>query len=597
MSKILERITQLKDTVSFTKDADHQAIQVIIAQYNDLKETRHSVESIWDNIARYVLPKYQGAFGGRNISPVIDKSVSDATASNANLRHAGMLEELLTPQRRNWFSLECDNLKAIFKGLKQDENVPDFSEEMATSEIKQYMEELTEQVQKKILDPEAHFTANIHEVFLQLSSFGKGCLRVEARRNHLNQVVGFSFRCIPLGDMYFAENDQNKADTVFVKSSYTLPEAVRKWGEENLSEEKRQTLQEGGDDILTKKYEFVHGVFPNPSYAGNFPFKSIVFEASSEGEISSDPLHIVETKNYHTMPYIVTRYIIAPDEIYGRSPAWQILPSCQALNTLVSTSVEASERSVHPVVLTAHEGMMQDDISLDAGSILHGMMRSDGSKMIDQLPIGNYRGANETIEMLKSEIKEAYALDLFQLFSSRDRMTAHEVSERNSEKSFFLSHVMGRQQAELLAPMFNRMIDIMFASGEFLPEPTPMVLDILQSPHFEYDIQYQSPLARYQKADQLSSMVQAINVMVDIATKFGDPSALDSVKVQKIVQKVAEYGYLPQSCHNSEEEMKQIGEARKAQQQDQQKMENAGGIASMVKAMTEAQQAEGAMAQ
>ena len=68
-----------------------------------------------------------------------------------------------------------------------------------------------------------------------------------------------------------------------------------------------------------------------------------------------------------TFPAPTTRYDQTPNEIYGRSPAMQVLPAIKTLNEQKKTMLRQGHRVVDPVLLLPDDGVI-DAFSLKAGS-------------------------------------------------------------------------------------------------------------------------------------------------------------------------------------------------------------------------------------
>jgi hypothetical protein len=127
---------------------------------DDLAIERYQWESIWQDVVDYMLPNRSPVIG--TITPGEDRSVEiyDSTAYNALLRLAANLNDMLTNQSSQWFMLGVDD-----EELAEDPTVQEWL--MATTKAV-----------RKYLDS-SNFYDQVHELYMDLGSFGTGILYIE----------------------------------------------------------------------------------------------------------------------------------------------------------------------------------------------------------------------------------------------------------------------------------------------------------------------------------------------------------------------------------------------------------------------------------
>ncbi|MDN8888877.1 portal protein, partial [Staphylococcus aureus] len=75
-------------------------------------------------------------------------------------------------------------------------------------------------------------------------------------------------------------------------------------------------------------------------------------------------------------------------EIYGRSPAMNVLPAIQTLNEEKKILIKQGHRVVDPVLLAHDDGVM-DGFSLKPGALNYGGVNAQGQKLVHTLDTGN----------------------------------------------------------------------------------------------------------------------------------------------------------------------------------------------------------------
>jgi hypothetical protein len=182
--------------------------------------------------------------------------------------------------------------------------------------------------------------------------------------------------------------------------------------------------------------------------------------------------------------------------------------------------------------------------------------------------------------MERSVINDGFLVSLFQILVETPAMTATEVLERAREKGALLSPTMGRQQSEALGPMIEREVDVLIKQNMLPPMP-----DVMVEAGGQFDIEYDSPLSRSQRAEEASGWLRTLEAAIAYANTTQDLGVLDQFDSDVIYQQLAEINAVPQSWMRGEDAIKQIRESRAQQQQMQQAMEAAPAAAGVMKAL------------
>ncbi len=490
----------------------------IIKHYDSLAQLRSPWEALWQELADYVLPQ-GGNFLNRQ-SPVMGRQkIFDSTAPLALGQFAAALESVLTPRAVRWHSLSS-------AGQEDDR------------ELNTALEELCDHLFNLRYRPEAGFANQLHETYLSLGLFGTAVLYV----GDLNGT-GPIYRARPLSEFFLGEDQYGRIDTVFRHYQLTARQALNEFEPQNLSENILRAAQNPGQ--AEKKFDFLHAVFPNPDYnpsqlgLSGWAFSSYHLEKASQS--------IVRLGGFRTMPYIVSRYLTTSGEIYGRSPAMTVLADIKQVNEMEKTILRAGQKIVDPPLLLPDDDVLSA-ISLRAGALNYGGLSEDGRPRV--LPLEGTGRLNVGLEILNEKrqvINEAFLVKLFHVLLEGPQMTATEVLQRAQEKSELLGPAIGRQQTELLAPIIYRELDIILSY-----ECPPQTLDLILAKDGWLNIQYDSSVARSQRAEVANQVLRTVDSLALLARH--DPKALSLINFPEAAKTIAKALGLPNKLLLSSEE-------------------------------------------
>jgi len=255
------------------------------------------------------------------------------------------------------------------------------------------------------------------------------------------------------------------------------------------------------------------------------------------------------------------------------------LPSIKVLNEQKKTLLKQGHRTVDPVLLTHDDGVL-DTFSLKPGAINPGGVSSEGRALVHALPTGSLAAGQELMDMERGTINDIFLVSLFQILIETPTMTATEVLERAREKGALLSPTMGRQQSEQLGPMTVREVDLCLKQGLFPPMPPELI-----EAEGEFDIEYDSPLSRAQRAEEASGWLRTLEAAIAYANTTQNLDVLDNFDEDVIYRNLSEINAVPASWMRDEDGIKLRREQRAQQQQIQQMVEAAPAAAGVMKAI------------
>jgi len=542
----------------------HEASPVAIAiiqQFAQLSTNRGNWESHWQEIAERILnahstnfvnPGSQSTRGERRTTELFD-----STGSIALNRFAAILDSLLTPRNQTWHRVLASD-----SNLNKDRSVM------------LWFEQLNRIVFKYRYAPLANFSSQNQQQYTSLGAYGTGCMFTD----QLAGGPGVRYRNVHLSECYFAENHQGLVDTAFRHFPMTARQMVQKWGMENVPARVLETTKTHPQ----REFFILHCVKPNtqldPRRADFRGMPFLAYYVSIEGQV------LLDIKGFTSFPYSISRYEQSPGEVYGRSPAMDVLPAIKTLNEQKKTLLKQGHRTVDPVLLT-HDDGVADTFSLKPGAINTGGVSREGKLLVQALPVGRVDIGKDLMDDERAVINDAFLVTLFQILIETPTMTATEVMERTREKGILLAPTIGRQQSEYLGPLIEREVDLLVKQGLVPPLP-PILLEA----EGDYRIEYDSPLSRAQRAEEASGLLRAVEAALNIAGQTGDPAPLDHFNWDVIIPEISAIQGVPTKWLHGADAISRARQARAEQIKLQNQIDAAPGAAALQNAGTKRQQ-------
>lgn len=525
---------------------EEKLVQQIVRDQQTMETARSTWEQHWQEVAERCLPRGADFIGAIRDGKKKAEHAIDSTAILALERFAAAMESVITPRTQTWHSLSA-------AGFEDDD------------EVKRYLEQVTKIIFRYRYAPEANFANQNSENYVSIGAFGNGCLYVD-------EIPGKGMRyiCYHLRELYCEENYQGVIDLVHRKFKLSARQAVQQFGKENLPE----SIQRASESNPMAKFEFIHRVCPNDEIQFTEENQRMADYTGMDWAsfyVAKDGNKVVQRGGYHTMPYCIGRYYKSPGETYGRGPGMTALPDMKMLNEMNKETLIGAQLANRPPVLVSDDGVLES-FSLVPGSINSGGVNSSGNAMAIPFNTGSQPQLGmEMMEQKRQLINDVFLVTLFQiLVQSNGQMTATEAMLRAQEKGQLLAPTAGRIMSEQLGPMIHREIDILYRNGK-LPDPPQQLIDA--SNGWDFDIDYQSPLVRMQRAEEGQGILNTLQAVGQLA-QF-DQSVISIVKAGAAVRQLAEINGMPLSTILSEDEEAEV----KAQQAQQQQLNNIMNVA------------------
>jgi len=523
----------------------------LLADFNRMISDRSDFETMWRGISKWLLPDH-GVFTytskPRPKQRALSRIMNDVAEDALDVLTAGLQAGLTSPARK-WFSLEFDkpHLNKI---------IP----------LRTWLDECVKVLYSAF--QASNFYSIIHSFYTEYAGFGIGAIYFGA------DADPFRFEVCEIGTYAIAEGPDhrvNKLYRVLFKSA------------KNVVDTFPDTVSDRVKRMADTYPEFVvpvlHAVFPQKK--GGKPFTSVYLEylnsgsgtypypTETSGSVSgTSEDRILRVSGFHEFPFLVSRWELIGDKVYGPSPGKKAVPSIMRLQEIEKAQMLATHKEADP--------------PLNAPARMQGQIR--------KLPggINYYDNPNETvnevyrirrdlnpsftnIERIEKGIKTKFFNELF-LTASRDPnlspLKAAEVYERKDERMIRLGPTVERAQYEILSPLINRGFNIAGRKGMVPPFPMEFA-DEVQN----YKIVYTSPLAEAQKQlgmAPISNFLQTFAGVLQLA-----PEARDKVNADRLVDEIGETTGAPAVIFNTEEEIAAIRQQRAEEARRQQQIQDA----------------------
>lgn len=523
-----------------------------IRKLEKMNGDRSTFENHWDEVARLVLTR-QDDFQNKHQTPGQrrGKDKYDDTAPLALERGAAAIEGILIPRGQQWHTI----------GLPE--------ELLEDHEANVWAEDLTDFLFRKRYSAKANFASQAHEYIMSLLAFGTSVMAVEDIVGH-----GVRYKNLHLSENHIAENNLGNIDTNYRRYKLTARQAKEKFGDNAPP-----CVEKALEKEPMRELEFLHVVLPDEDGATDMPFASY--------HISVEDNTLIDVGGFRGFPYIVSRWVTAPNEIYGRSPAMTVLSEIKMLNQMRKTDLKARHQAVSPPILAADQATIRK-LSMKPEKINYGTLDAAGNPLVRPYNTGNnIPVSNNGLEESRQVINDAFFVTLFQILVESPAMTATEVMQRAQEKGTLLSPTAGRQLSEFLSPLIEREISIYESYGIFEDDEILEMPESIKEREGEFEIEFTNPLTRMMGAEDGLATERTVQAMLPMAQL--DPSILAPIDWKEYANIIRKANGAPTSLFKSDEQLEAEQAAAQEAQAMQQMIEAAPQVAGAVKDISQAQ--------
>ena len=211
-------------------------------------------------------------------------------------------------------------------------------------------------------------------------------------------------------------------------------------------------------------------------------------------------------RDLKSWPWVISRYMKASNERYGRSPVLYALADIRTLNKVVELTLKNASISIGGVFTAVDDGVLNPQtISIVPGAVI-GVSSNGGPRGPSLTPLPRSGDANLSqivANDLRTNIKKAL-LDESLTPENMSARSATEINAKLSELTQNLGSAFGRLISETMFPIVRRSLELMDEMG--------MIELPLKVNGLEVTVVPQSPLAMANNAERLGEIMQFMQI-------------------------------------------------------------------------------------
>ena len=243
--------------------------------------------------------------------------------------------------------------------------------------------------------------------------------------------------------------------------------------------------------------------------------------------MEKESANIVQFHIENTNPYIVPRWSVIPEEIFGRGPAIKMLPTIKSVNKMAEFELKAAAMAVSGAYTVVSDGVVNPyNMQIKPNM----MIPVSAPDTIQPLSLSGSPEFNALVmSKMQEDIKLAFLAEPMPGFNDPVR-TATETQIRNSNFLKKSGAQLGRLKSEWIEKVISRSVDILQRVGK-LP---PISVDGRQ-----VTIKHTSPLAKIEDQEDLIGLSDLMSFMERIEPLSPGITGL-TIKLEEVPNFVAQ---------------------------------------------------------
>ena len=523
----------------------------IVKEMKSRESERMPMDSYFQTLHNYFYVEGANITTKKSKGSEINELLDSTSLVSGNILAAGLCN-YLTPESTKWLFLRHPN-----KALQDDKAV------------QQWMNDTTDEVLLTL--SRSNFYNQMPTFYKASSVYGTaGLVFEEDERDKIR------FYNIPVPNLYLTEDARERPNAFWLKYEYTAEQAIDRFGSK-CSDMIKEVYKSGANS--DKKFEFLCYIGerqerdPEKMDALNMAVRMVWVEKQTQ--------NIVYESGFKKMPCVAHRFYKLPFQVYGRSPAMEALPHVRLANIIQETIMRASMKQADPALAIPDDAFIGHP-NFNPRQINY-YQRGHLSPKDEIIPVGNFGALNIGLNELQNQreqINKIMYVDTFQAFTDLTKqMTVPEVMERTNEKLTLLGPAVGRFMNDVLQPLIEKVVVMLFEQGALPPLPDAMRADA------SFDVRFVGRLVQAQRQTEINNIVSALGIAGQVAQV--KPEALDMLNADKIVKEVFDIQNVNPELLNSDMEVRALREARAEAQQQMENLQTAGAVAETYKAAAE----------
>jgi hypothetical protein len=387
------------------------------------------------------------------------------------------------------------------------------------------------------------------------ATYGHGVMLIDEHRSDGR----LRFMTVKISEAYLDTNEYDEVDTVFRYFSMTLRNMASFFGEDNLSESRKQDLQDKAK--WNTEVTVLHAVYPRQEFdkdalgAKGKPWASVFLDEAQD--------HVLEESGYDEFPYAVFIWDRIVGTAYGECPAIHSLKDIILLNKIDESRIKIAQMSADPPY------NVPDSMRGYENVVPHGYnYYTEAGQVVTPVAVGaNYPISLDINKAIEDRVKDWFHVDFFLMLQHEGgkAMTATEVMELQGEKAAVLSDLVVALNSAL-QQIIRRSFNILLRK-RMIPSPP----EALMGSGTRLKVDFTGPLAqaqkKYHEAGGIAQGLQIAGAVAQIA-----PGALDVINFDQLLKTGLEGAGVSQLVINEDEDIEKMRQAR-AEAQEREKQE------------------------
>ena len=438
-------------------------------RYKKAEAHKEQWRSIYEEAYEYALPMrnlYDGYYEGNTPGQNKMKRVFDSTAIHSTARFANRIQSSLFPPQRPWCRLEPGN------------EIPDQQKIQAQQALDFYAEKMFGVM------AQSGFDLAMGEFLLDLA-VGTACMLIQPG----DDVTPIRYTAVPSFHLSFEEGPNGSVDTVYRKFKRPFRNIQIEFPDADIPDEVSSKYKED-------PYETVELLEATYTENGQIYYCIVTMEGDFK----------LVHRDLKSFPWVISRYMKASNERYGRGPVLYALPDIKTLNKVVELTLKNASISIGGVFTAVDDGVLNPQtISIVPGAVI-GVSSNGGPRGPSLQPLPRSGDANLS-QIVSNDLRINIKKTLLDESLPPDNMSARsatEIVERMKELSQNLGAAFGRLISETMFPVVRRTMELMDEMGMI---DLPLKINGLQ-----VTVTPVSPLAMASNLDRLNEVMQFMQI-------------------------------------------------------------------------------------
>ncbi len=502
---------------TYAPRTDDEIITHDLEGFSAARTRRYNFEVQWQESSLLAWPEYANTFfwgnrqypGAKKTQQQIDSSVSIGSHRFAAIYYASSF-----PSTSPWL-----------RYYHPDDYL------MKQQGVGEYYDQLSRTMWRERYKASASFRRNILQNCQSVGVFGNANLYIDALDPKISGgEYGLRYTALPVGEVWYILDHQQSVCGFYRAFRWTAGQINQKWPDTFP-----QALSAALDRQSQEKFEVLQCVYPRDDYdAARIDSKGMRYVSRY---ISMAGRVILEERGYRTNPLATMRYMIAPDEDYGRGPMQMVLPAAKTLNMMKSVFLEQGHLAGKPIYLTTDNATFE--LERYPGAVNKGGLSDGGEELVKILPTGNVQITEEMMKAEKDIIDDAFLVRFFSLalkLEDAPNLTARQILELVEQRATLMGPLADGPVDEFMGNLIPRELDVLSyidaglpKNAGILPEQPPVLKEALRVGYTDddYEIESTSPMTRAMMAGENASYMQMVETLANIAKSSNDQSVWD----------------------------------------------------------------------